>query len=115
MIAASTAFRLICVFSPVCTCRSCLWWRTAAGCSTRHVGSVLADSSRLEKVAERCVACKLALPLLENQAFHLPWGMDLGPLDHTKGGQVGASGEEVDPLGLEASCEVVEAYRAHTS
>lgn len=115
MIAASTAFRLICVFSLACTCRSCLWWRTAAGCSMRRVGSVRAGSSRLEKVAERCVACKLALPLLENQAFHLPWGMDLGWLDRTTGDQVEASGAVVDPLGLKASCEVEEAFLAHTS
>ena len=97
MIAALTVFHLICVSSPACTSRSCLWWRIAAGCSTRRVGSGPADNLRLEKVAERCVACKLALPLLENQAFHLPSGMDLGPLDRTKGGRVGASGAEVDP------------------
>ena len=86
----------------------------------RRVGSVRADSSRLEKVAERCAACKLALPLLENQAFHLPWGTDRGPLDRTADGRVEASNvAEEDPSARqdpEASCEVVaEAYPAHTS
>lgn len=115
MIAAWTVFHLICVFCPACTCHSYLWLRTAADCSMRRVGSVPADSLLLEKVAERCAACKLALPLLENQAFHLPWGMDLGLSDRREGVLVEASGAEVDPLGLEASCEVVEAYLAHTS
>ena len=82
----------------------------------RRVGSVPADNLLLEKVAERCVACKLALPLLENQAFPRPWGMVLGLVDRTMGDQVEASGAEVDPLGLEASYEVVvEAFLVHTS
>ena len=111
-----TVFHLICVSFLVCTCHSCPWWRTAADCSMRCVGSVSADNLLLEKVAERCVACKLVLPSLENHALPRPLGTVPGLVDCTKGDQVEASGAEVDPLGLEASYEVVvEAFQVHTS